>query len=86
MLICWEMRLSKTSSIDYFIAKSFINISINSLCSLYGHFIFRDDLWGAINTLHEKLSTVDQTKLIAGDIVLKITMHFEKIREAKVLV
>lgn len=47
--------------------------------------VFRDDLWGAVSTLHEKLSRVDQAKLIAGDVVFKITNHFEKIREAKSL-
>lgn len=48
--------------------------------------MFGDDLWGAVSTLHEKLSRVDQAKLIAGEIVFKITNHFEKIREAKALV
>lgn len=43
-------------------------------------------MWGAISTLHEKLSRVDQAKLIAGDIVFKIANHFEKIRESKALV
>ncbi|KAG5887977.1 hypothetical protein JTB14_035050 [Gonioctena quinquepunctata] len=40
------------------------------------------DLWEALNTLHGKLSRVDRAKLIAGDIVLKITNHFEMIRES----
>ncbi|VEN55879.1 unnamed protein product, partial [Callosobruchus maculatus] len=46
----------------------------------------KDDLWGAIHAMHEKASRVDYTKLIACDIVLKITHHFEKIREAKAAV
>ncbi|CAH1159701.1 unnamed protein product [Phaedon cochleariae] len=46
----------------------------------------KDDLWGAVNTLHEKLSRVDSAKLIAADIVSKITTHFERIRESKALV
>nr|XP_023024783.1 sorting nexin-25 [Leptinotarsa decemlineata] len=46
----------------------------------------KDDLWGALNTLHEKLSRIDRAKLIAGDIVLKITNHFERIRLAKAVV
>ncbi|KAJ8946697.1 hypothetical protein NQ318_006955 [Aromia moschata] len=45
-----------------------------------------DDLWGAVKALHEKLSRVDHAKLIACDVVSKITIHFEKIREAKALV
>lgn len=43
-------------------------------------------MWGAVGTIHEKLSRVDHAKLIAVDIVSKITQHFEKIREAKLLV
>ncbi|KAJ8982654.1 hypothetical protein NQ317_019055 [Molorchus minor] len=43
----------------------------------------KDDLWGAVKALHEKMSRVDHAKLIACDIVSKITIHFEKIREAK---
>nr|CAI5853607.1 unnamed protein product [Callosobruchus analis] len=46
----------------------------------------KDDLWGAIHAMHEKASRVDNTKLIACDVVLKITHHFEKIREAKAAV
>ncbi|KAJ8919461.1 hypothetical protein NQ315_016561, partial [Exocentrus adspersus] len=46
----------------------------------------KEDLWGAVNTLHEKLSRVDHAKLIACDVIIKITNHFEKIREAKTLV
>lgn len=47
---------------------------------------FREDLWGAIEILHERFSRVDHAKLIACDIVSKITSHFEKIREAKTAV
>lgn len=43
-------------------------------------------MWGAIQILHEKLTRVDCAKLIACDIVIKITQHFEKIREAKTFV
>ncbi|XP_044253925.1 sorting nexin-25 isoform X2 [Tribolium madens] len=43
----------------------------------------REDLWGAIEILHDRFSRVDHAKLIACDIVSKITNHFEKIREAK---
>ncbi|CAG9859711.1 unnamed protein product [Phyllotreta striolata] len=46
----------------------------------------KEDLWGAIKALHEKVSSVNKTKLIAVDIVTKITVHFEKIREAKAAV
>lgn len=44
--------------------------------------IFREDLWGAIQILHERLSRIDQAKLIACDLVTHITNHFEVIREA----
>jgi sorting nexin-25 len=46
----------------------------------------REDLWGAIDILHERFSRVDHAKLIACDIVSKVTSHFEKIREAKTVV
>ncbi|EFA01504.2 Sorting nexin-25-like Protein [Tribolium castaneum] len=46
----------------------------------------REDFWGAIEILHERFSRVDYAKLIACDIVSKITAHFEKIREAKTAV
>mgnify|MGYP005985517065 FL=1 len=46
----------------------------------------REDLWGAIEILHERLARVDHAKLIACDIVSKVTSHFEKIREAKACV
>ncbi|XP_060532015.1 sorting nexin-25 [Cylas formicarius] len=43
----------------------------------------KEDFWGAIKTLHDKLSRVDHARLIACDVVSVITDHFEKIREAK---
>lgn len=46
----------------------------------------KEDLWSAIEILHSKLARIDQAKLIAIDIVIKITNHFEKIREAKAMV
>ncbi|XP_044758531.1 sorting nexin-25 isoform X2 [Coccinella septempunctata] len=45
----------------------------------------KEDLWSGAKTLQERLSRVDHIKLIACDIVTKITLHFEKIREAKTL-
>lgn len=46
----------------------------------------KEDLWSAIEILHAKFSRVDQAKLIAIDIITKLTDHFEKIREAKTTV
>ncbi|KAL1509137.1 hypothetical protein ABEB36_003923 [Hypothenemus hampei] len=43
----------------------------------------KEDLWGAIKNLHEKFLRVDHAKLIACDVINVITLHFEKIREAK---
>lgn len=43
----------------------------------------KQDIWGAIQSLHERLSKVDHTKLVACSIVNKITFHFEKIRIAQ---
>ncbi|XP_043250789.1 sorting nexin-25 isoform X2 [Colletes gigas] len=43
----------------------------------------KQDLWGAIQSLHVRLSKVDHTKLVVCSIVNKITFHFEKIRIAQ---
>ncbi|CAG9766867.1 unnamed protein product [Ceutorhynchus assimilis] len=43
----------------------------------------KDDLWGAVKNLHDKMLRVDHAKLIACNIVDVITNHFEKIREAR---
>lgn len=43
----------------------------------------KQDIWGAIQTLHDRLSKVDHTKLVVCSIVNKITFHFEKIRIAQ---
>lgn len=46
----------------------------------------REDIWGAIQNLHDRLSRVDHAKLIACELVNRITIHFEKIRLAKAIV
>ncbi|KAK4887229.1 hypothetical protein RN001_003500 [Aquatica leii] len=46
----------------------------------------KEDLWSAINNLHERLTRVDHVKLIACDLVNRITNHFERIRDAKTLI
>ncbi|EGI65030.1 Sorting nexin-25 [Acromyrmex echinatior] len=43
----------------------------------------KQDVWGAIQSLHERLSHVDHTKLVVCSIVNKLTFHFEKIRIAQ---
>ncbi|KAG7200932.1 hypothetical protein KM043_003293 [Ampulex compressa] len=43
----------------------------------------KQDVWGAIQSLHDRLSRVDHTKLVACSIVNKVTFHFEKIRIAQ---
>ncbi|XP_015126178.1 sorting nexin-25 [Diachasma alloeum] len=43
----------------------------------------KQDIWGAIQSLHERLSRVDHTKLVACSIVNKVAFHFEKIRIAQ---
>lgn len=40
----------------------------------------KKDLWGAIQSLHDRLSKIDHTKLVACSIVNKVTFHFAKIR------
>lgn len=46
----------------------------------------KDDLWGAIQNLHDRMTRVDQAKLIACDMITKVTLHFEKIRTARTLI
>ncbi|CAL7949365.1 unnamed protein product [Xylocopa violacea] len=43
----------------------------------------KQDTWGAIQTLQDRLSKLDHTKLVVCNIVNKITFHFEKIRIAQ---
>ncbi|KAL6439937.1 hypothetical protein ACFW04_004151 [Cataglyphis niger] len=43
----------------------------------------KQDIWGAIQSLHDRLSHVDHTKLVVCNIVNKLTFHFEKIRIAQ---
>ncbi|KYN38027.1 Sorting nexin-25 [Trachymyrmex septentrionalis] len=43
----------------------------------------KQDVWGAIQSLHDRLSHVDHTKLVVCSIVNKLTFHFEKIRIAQ---
>lgn len=45
--------------------------------------IFKENLWEAVQDLYERISRIDADKLIAGDMITKITMHFEKIRIAQ---
>ncbi|XP_041973406.1 sorting nexin-25 [Aricia agestis] len=44
---------------------------------------FKEHIWGAVQNLYERLLRVDAEKLLANDMVLKITQHFERIRIAK---
>ncbi|XP_049529978.1 sorting nexin-25-like [Anopheles darlingi] len=43
--------------------------------------LLRDDLWLAIEKLHERASRIDAPKLIACDFVTKVTLHLQKIRQ-----
>lgn len=44
---------------------------------------FKEHTWGAIQNLYERLLRVDAEKLLASDMVTKITQHFERIRIAR---
>ena len=46
----------------------------------------KQDIWGAIQSLHDRLSHIDPTKLVACSIVNRVTFHFEKIRIAQAAV
>lgn len=64
----------------------FILKHVNKLINLIVFFIiYREDIWGGIQILHERLTRVDQAKLFACELVSKITNHFEKIRESQTL-
>ncbi|XP_034948844.1 sorting nexin-25 [Chelonus insularis] len=54
--------------------------------SLYADEIIQNmkqDVWGAIQSFHDRLSRIDYTKLVACNMVNKVTFHFEKIRIAQ---
>lgn len=44
---------------------------------------FKEHIWCGIKNLHERLLKVDAEKLLANDMVIRITQHFEKIKIAQ---
>ncbi|XP_026313842.1 sorting nexin-25 [Hyposmocoma kahamanoa] len=44
---------------------------------------FKEHVWSAIQNLYERFQRVDAEKLIANDMITKITQHFERIRIAQ---
>ncbi|KAJ8726892.1 hypothetical protein PYW08_015289 [Mythimna loreyi] len=44
---------------------------------------FKEHVWGGVQNLYERLLRVDAEKLLASDMVTKITQHFERIRVAR---
>lgn len=44
---------------------------------------FKEHVWGAIQNVYERFQRVDAEKLIANDMITKITQHFERIRIAQ---
>ncbi|XP_026746682.1 sorting nexin-25 [Trichoplusia ni] len=44
---------------------------------------FKEHVWGGVQNLYERLQRVDAEKLLASDMVTKITQHFERIRIAR---
>lgn len=47
------------------------------------HDIVREDLWNAIQKLRDRAIKIDASKMIAVDMVVRVTIHFEKIRAAQ---
>ncbi|SPP89957.1 blast:Sorting nexin-25 [Drosophila guanche] len=45
--------------------------------------VVREDLWNAIQKIHERASKMDPAKIIAVDMVNRVTVHLEKIRIAE---
>ncbi|KAF7998611.1 hypothetical protein HCN44_011019 [Aphidius gifuensis] len=65
--------------------RDFINTWLNDL-ALYPEEItekIKQDIWGSLESLYERFSRIDLTKLIACSIVNKVIFHFEKIRLAQ---
>ncbi|XP_037724639.1 sorting nexin-25 [Drosophila subpulchrella] len=45
--------------------------------------VVREDLWNAIQKIHERATRMDAAKIIAVDMVNRVTVHLEKIRIAE---
>ncbi|XP_059486173.1 sorting nexin-25 [Neocloeon triangulifer] len=45
--------------------------------------LLREDIWEGIKNLHERLAQVDQTQLVACDMITRVTTHFERLRLAQ---
>ncbi|CAB3359141.1 Hypothetical predicted protein [Cloeon dipterum] len=45
--------------------------------------LLKEDIWEGIKKLHERLSQVDQTQLVACDMITRVTTHFERLRLAQ---
>ncbi|KAL6259029.1 hypothetical protein P5V15_008952 [Pogonomyrmex californicus] len=67
------------------IFRDFVGFWLNDLAFESEQLIdnMKQDVWGAIQSLHDRLSRVDHTKLVVCNIMNKLTFHFEKIRIAQ---
>ncbi|XP_034118570.1 sorting nexin-25 [Drosophila albomicans] len=45
--------------------------------------VIREDLWNAIQKIHERAARMDPAKIIAVDMINRVTVHLEKIRIAE---
>ncbi|XP_046994876.1 sorting nexin-25 [Schistocerca americana] len=45
----------------------------------------KEDMWKVVSNLQERMSKVDPSKLVAVDIVCKVTKHFEMIRKVQIM-
>lgn len=45
--------------------------------------IVREDFWNAVEKMHERAKKMDASKIIAVDMVNRVTVHLEKIRIAE---
>ncbi|CAG9563554.1 unnamed protein product [Danaus chrysippus] len=70
--------------IDYFI-RDFVTQWLKELSHKPEPVIdkFKEHIWTAVQNLYDRLLKVDAEKLIANDVVTKITQHFERIRIAR---
>lgn len=70
--------------IDYFI-RDFVTQWLKELSHKPEPVIdkFKEHIWTAVQNLYDRLLKVDAEKLLANDMVTKITQHFERIRIAR---
>ena len=65
--------------------RDFVGFWLNEISLGADEFIShaKQDLWEAIQKIHDRTENIDHTNLVACTIVNTVTLHFEKIRIAQ---